>query len=97
MAQHLMLSFLRTLEVNVLTFGALVQCHYLSAPVDIFTPPERKALTARFAKIHALILDVLPDVAEKEARQLALHTVQDELALRATASRPRGRDRWERL
>jgi hypothetical protein len=41
-----------------------VQCHYLSAPPDIFTAAEREALEARFANIHVLMFDVLPGAAD---------------------------------
>jgi hypothetical protein len=43
---------------------ARLQCHYLSAPPDIFTVTEREALEARFANIHVLMFDVLATMAD---------------------------------
>jgi hypothetical protein len=42
-----------------------VQCHFVSAPVDIFTPTQRRLLEARFAKMHVLMFDTTPDMANK--------------------------------
>jgi hypothetical protein len=43
----------------------LMQCHYVTAPADIYSPVQREALEAKFANMHVLMFDVMPDWANK--------------------------------